>query len=100
MAKRNIQVSLDRKNKLTPYHLKRVNVPKGAKPIGMAVLYDENTTVFLEADEDQDEYEEMIFLCIKVNEVLPMEDYKLMKFVGTAVIQKGHIIEQVYRVIE
>ena len=100
MAKKNISISLDRKNKLTPYHLKRVNVPVGAKPIGLAVLYDEVTTVFLEADENQDEYEERLFLCIKVNEVLPTEQYKKMKLIGTAVIQKGHIIEQVYQVTE
>jgi len=99
MAKRNISISLNRKNKLTPYHLKRVNVPKGAKVIGMTVLYDEDTTVFLEAEEVQDVYEERLFLCIKVNEVLP-EDYKKMKLVGAAVIQKGHIIEHVYQVTE
>lgn len=96
MPRKIITISINRKNKLTPTSLTEVNVPKGSKAIGIAVLFKEDTHILLEADPDQDSYEKKSFLTIKVGELLP-EDTKL-KFLGTAVIQDGHIIEQVYEI--
>jgi len=97
MAKKNVSVSLNRKNKTTPYHIAVVNVPRKAKVRDVVVLYNEDTQIILEAEIDEDVYEERTFLSIKLGEELPEE--KKLKYLGTSLVQGGHVLEQVYEIL-
>ena len=92
-----MSVSINRRNKTIPYYIAEVNMPKKAKVFDVIVLYDDDTQILFNMDTEEEEYEERKFLSIKMGQGLP-DDVKL-KYLGTAVIQKGHVIEQVYEMI-
>ena len=89
--------SLRRRNMNEASYIHTIDMPEGAKIIHLGVEFIEPVFWAL-IDDDEEGMEKRQFLCIKDHE--EMEEDANLKYLGTYILQQGHIIEHVFEILD